>query len=70
MQIGLAARTHLVTLVYETCAEVPYAEMEALAIQAHTLCTQRDYTSSSRPPAQTSQAVQGTNHLLTLRTRQ
>ena len=68
-QIGLAARTHLVTQMYETCVEVPDAEMDALAIQAHTLCTQWDYTSSPRSPAQTSQAVQETIHSSTLRPR-
>lgn len=52
-QTGLTVQAHLVTQTYEKGVKVLDAEMAALAIAAHTVCPQWNYTISPRAAAQT-----------------
>jgi Rhodopirellula transposase DDE domain len=48
---GLQVRAHLVSTIYETAVKVSDEDRAELAIQAHEVCPQWNYTSHPRPRA-------------------
>jgi hypothetical protein len=51
-QTDVTVQAHLVSQTFEKGVEVPDAEMDALAVEAHAVCSQWSYTISPRSPAQ------------------